>query len=68
MSCGCLGVLYKPRYKRQVDEIYPRDPLDEKIIATEMDKLRVRKIYSFYSYFFLENSKNFVIFFQKKQQ
>ena len=40
MSCGCLGVLYKPRYKRQVDEIYPRDPLDEKIIATEMDKLK----------------------------
>ena len=40
MSCGCLGVLYKPRYKRQVDEIYPRDPMDGKIIATEMDKLK----------------------------
>ena len=39
MSCGCLGVLYKPRYRRQVDAIYPRDPMDEKLIRAEMDKL-----------------------------
>ena len=39
MSCGCLGVLYKPHYKRRVDAIYPRDPHDEKLVSAEMDKV-----------------------------
>lgn len=39
MSCGCVGRLYKPRYKRHVDDVFPRDPKDEKLIRADMDKL-----------------------------
>lgn len=38
MSCTC-NKLYKPKFRRQVDRIYPGDPKVEKPIRAEMDKL-----------------------------
>ena len=35
-TCG----LCKPRYLRHVDDVYPRDPKDEKLIRSDMDKVR----------------------------
>ena len=35
-TCG----ICKPRYKRHVDDVYPRDPRDEKLIRTRFRYLQ----------------------------
>lgn len=41
-TCG----ICKPRYKRHVDDVYPRDPRDEKLIRTGL-KYFQKSFYAF---------------------
>lgn len=38
MSCSCY-CCRKPRYKRLVDALYPEDPQDTTLVASNLDKL-----------------------------